>query len=68
MDKETFSNYGWINVTVIVVAIMVAFATPFGDYVTNSVSKLISTFTTKANTALSEANSRSFSFETVAGL
>ena len=33
MDKETLSNYGWIVICVLVLAIMIALATPFGSYV-----------------------------------
>ena len=37
MDKETLSNYGWIVICTLVLAIMIALATPFGDYVANAV-------------------------------
>ena len=37
MDKETLSNYGWIVICVLVIAIMVALATPFGNYVKSAV-------------------------------
>ena len=30
MDKETLSNYGWIVICVLVLAVMLALATPFG--------------------------------------
>ena len=30
MDKETLSNYGWIVICVLVLAVMIALATPFG--------------------------------------
>ena len=33
MDKETLSNYGWIVICVLVLAVMIALATPFGSYV-----------------------------------
>ena len=33
MDKETLSNYGWIVICVLVLSVMIALATPFGDYV-----------------------------------
>ena len=33
MDKQTLSNYGWITICVLVIAVMVALATPFGSYI-----------------------------------
>lgn len=33
MDKETLSNYGWIVICVLVLAVMIALATPFGTFV-----------------------------------
>ena len=37
MDKETLSNYGWIVICVLVLAVMVAFAGPFGNYIANAI-------------------------------
>ena len=37
MDKETLSNYGWIVICVLVLAVMIALATPFGSYVSSAV-------------------------------
>ena len=37
MDKETLSNYGWIVICVMVLAVMIALATPFGTFVSNAV-------------------------------
>ena len=33
MDKNTLSNYGWIVIAVLVLSVMIALATPFGNYV-----------------------------------
>ena len=33
MDKNTLSNYGWIVIAVLVLSVMIALATPFGQYV-----------------------------------
>lgn len=33
MDKNTLSNYGWIVIAVLVLAVMIALATPFGEYI-----------------------------------
>ncbi len=37
MDKNTLSNYGWIVIAVLVLAVMIALATPFGKYVESGV-------------------------------
>lgn len=37
MDKETLSNYGWIVIYVLVLAVMLALATPFGTFVSDAV-------------------------------
>jgi len=37
MDKETLSNYGWIVICVLVLAVMLAFATPFGNFIADAV-------------------------------
>lgn len=37
MDKETLSNYGWIVICVLVLAVMIALATPFGTFISQAV-------------------------------
>ena len=37
MDKETLSNYGWIVICVLVLAVLLALATPFGTFVSDAV-------------------------------
>ena len=37
MDKETLSNYGWIVICVLVLAVMIALATPFGRFIEQAV-------------------------------
>ena len=37
MDKETLSNYGWIVICVLVLAVMIALATPFGSFISEAV-------------------------------
>ncbi len=37
MDKQTLSNYGWIVIAVLVLCVMIAMATPFGNYIENAV-------------------------------
>ena len=33
MDKETLSNYGWIVILVLILAVLLALATPFGNFI-----------------------------------
>ena len=33
MDKETLSNYGWIVILVLILSVLLALATPFGNFV-----------------------------------
>ena len=33
MDKETLSHYGWIVVLVLILAVLLALATPFGSFI-----------------------------------
>ena len=37
MDKSTLSNYGWIVIVVLVLSVMTALATPFGEYIEKGV-------------------------------
>lgn len=37
MDKQTLSHYGWIVVLTLILAVMLAFATPFGKFIYNAV-------------------------------
>ena len=37
MDKETLSNYGWIVILVLVLAVMLALATPFGNFIASAI-------------------------------
>lgn len=37
MDKETLSNYGWIVVCVMVLAVLLALASPFGSFVATAI-------------------------------
>ena len=41
MDKQTLSNYGWVIITVLVLAVMIALATPFGSYVKEGVNSTV---------------------------
>ena len=37
MDKETLSNYGWIVVLVLILAVMLALASPFGTFIAGAI-------------------------------
>ena len=37
MDKETLSNYGWIVILVLILAVMLALATPFGTFIAGAI-------------------------------
>ena len=44
MDKETLSNYGWIVILVLILAVMLALATPFGTFVADAVKSTTAGF------------------------
>ena len=56
MDKETLSHYGWIVVLILVLSVMLALATPFGDYVGDGVVSIARGFVGTGDTALSDDN------------
>ena len=37
MDKETLSNYGWIVICVLIMAVMIALSTPFGTFIRDAI-------------------------------
>ena len=55
MDKETLSNYGWIVICILVLAIMIALATPFGQFVANGVQVTVDGLTEVLNKSKSIA-------------
>ena len=52
MDKQTFSSYGWLVITVVVIALMITAASPFADRINEAVNELLDGFDTQASTAL----------------
>ena len=52
MDKETLSNYGWVVIVVLILAVMLALATPFGNFVANGVKATTLGFTETISKAL----------------
>ena len=56
MDKSTLSNYGWIVIVTLVLAVMLALATPFGTFVGKGASNVIKTFVQSSDNAVNEDN------------
>ncbi len=56
MDKQTLSNYGWLVIITLVLAVMLVFATPFGKYVGNGVVSIASGFVDASDSAVDEEN------------
>ena len=56
MDKETLSNYGWIVICVIVLAVMIALATPFAATIKDAVIEAVNRLTSEAAEALSQVD------------
>ena len=52
MDKNTLSNYGWVVIVVIVLALMITLASPFGNYVADGASNILEGFSDSANIAV----------------
>ena len=40
MDKETLSHYGLILISIMIVSVLIMFATPFGDYMGNVINNI----------------------------
>ena len=55
MDKETLSNYGWIVILVLILAVMLALATPFGTFVADAVKATTAGFFSVNQNALGAA-------------
>ena len=56
MDKRTLSNYGWIVVLTLVLSVMIALATPFGEYVKVATTNALDGFIEVADQAIGEDN------------
>ena len=55
MDKETLSQYGWVVICVLVLAVMIAMATPFGNSIKEAITGTVTTLDTNADQAISKA-------------
>ena len=62
MDKETLSNYGWVVICVIILAIMITLATPFGNEIKDAVVTAVEKLMTTASTALDGINTSASGF------
>lgn len=56
MDKETLSNYGWVVICIIVLVIMIALATPFGNYIKDAVKAATESFGGIAEDSLNDVD------------
>ena len=56
MDKQTLSNYGLLTVVTLILAVMLAFATPFGTYVGDGVVSVANGFVGASDEGLDEDN------------
>ena len=56
MDKQTLSNYGWVIILTLVLAVMLALATPFGTYVGDGVVSIVRGYTQTSDTVIDEEN------------
>ena len=54
MDRQTLINYGWIVICALVLAVMMAFATPFGAYAMDAVTSIADGFINTGHTALTD--------------
>ena len=65
MDKETLSNYGWIVICVLVLAVLLAHATPFGTFVSDAVKTTTQGLFDVSSTALETVDISTTSTKTV---
>ena len=52
MDKQTLSNYGWIVICILVLSVMIAFATPFASFIGDGFKSITSGFFDTSKKAL----------------
>lgn len=56
MDKQTLSNYGWLIIVTLILAVMLALATPFGTYVGDAVVSVANGFVGTSDNAIDKNN------------
>ena len=59
MDKHTLSNYGWLVILTLVLSVMIAFATPFGEYVQTGAQSISDAIISANNDAVNENSLKS---------
>lgn len=59
MDKQTLSNYGWIVISILIIAVMLAFASPFGSFIGTAVKNTAAGLVDVSNNANLFLNSMS---------
>ena len=60
MDKKTLSNYGWIVVVTLILAVMLGFATPFGSFIRVAINSTVKGF---SDTQVKDFNSGNFNVD-----
>ena len=63
MDKQTLSNYGWVIVVVLVLAVMLGLATPFGKYVGVGIGNIAKAYKEASNADAIDNNVDTKSFD-----
>lgn len=56
MDKQTLSSYGWIVVLVLILACLLAFASPFGMFVVDGIKSFAGGFVDTNNAAMEQVD------------
>lgn len=56
MDKQTLSNYGWLVIVTLILAVMLAIATPFGNFVGDGVVSVANGLVGTSNNATDKDN------------
>lgn len=54
MDKETLSHYGWVVILILILSVMLALTTPFGDYIGNGIVTITRGFKDVADHTIDE--------------
>ena len=58
MDKQTLSNYGWVIIITLILAVMLALATPFGKFVGENVTNLVKAYSETSDKEVKKAEEK----------